>query len=70
MLLMLSELKKENIDKIEYNDNIIEYHLLERKENLDELIKKVISVIKEKTGMLIEENVDVKRDYQKIEDLY
>lgn len=62
--------RKENIDKIEYNDKIIEYHLLERKENLDELIKKVISIIKEKTGMLIEENVDVKRDYQKIEDLY
>ena len=62
--------RKEDMNKIEYKDNTIEYHLLERKENLDELIKKVIYVIKEKTGVLIEENVDVKRDYQKIEDLY
>ena len=62
--------RKEKIDGIKCKDNIIEYHLLERKENLDNLIKKVLLVIKEKTNMLVEDDVNINRDYQKIEDLY
>ena len=62
--------RKEKIDEIKFKNNVLEYHLLESKENLNELIKKLISVIEEKTNMIINNDVDIKRDFQKIEDLY
>ena len=62
--------RKEKMDEIKFKNNVLEYHLLESKVNLDELIKKLISIIEEKTNMLINKDVDIKRDFQKIEDLY
>ena len=62
--------RKEKMDEIKFKNNVLEYHLLESKVNLDELIKKLISIIEEKTNMLINNDVDIKRDFQKIEDLY
>ena len=62
--------RKEKMDEIKFKNNVLEYHLLESKVNLDELIKKLISIIEEKTNMLINKDVDIKRYFQKIEDLY
>jgi len=62
--------KKEEMEDIIYKDNIISYHLNKGHTNLDNLIKKVLSVIEEKTNIKISRDINFKRDYQKIEDLY
>jgi len=62
--------KKEEMKDIVYEDNIISYHLNKGQTNLDELIEKVLSVIEEKASIKINKDVNFKRDYQKIEDLY
>ena len=62
--------QKENIKDISLKDNIIDYPFESEYSNLNELIKKVIDIIQEKTNIQINKDVDFKRDYQKIEDLY
>lgn len=61
---------KENIEGITYKNNIIEYHLQESYKNLNKLIEKVISVIENKLNIVINKDINFKRDYQKIDDLY
>lgn len=61
---------KEKMDEIIYKENIIEYHLEEEYKNLNELVKKVLVIVGKITNNNIKQNIDFKRDYQKIEDLY
>lgn len=61
---------KENINEIIYKDNVISYHPSETHENLDELLIKVINILNEKFDVNISTDINHKRDYQKIEDLY
>lgn len=68
-VLHIKELTKETND-ITYENNVIKYYPQEARRNLNNLIEKVLSVIGEKTHTKINPNIDFKRDYQKIEDLY
>ena len=62
---------EENIEEITYKNNIISYHLYETHTNLDQLLIKLIDVIEEKFNIkIINKDINHKRDYQKIEDLY
>ena len=61
---------KEKIEGITYKDNIISYHPSETRDNLDEMLIEVISILNKKFNVNINKDINHKRDYQKIEDLY
>ena len=62
--------KKDYSDKIIYEKNVITYHLKSNYSNLDELIKELLRIIEKKTNCSINLDIDFKRDYPKIENLY
>lgn len=62
--------EKEYLDKIMYENNIIKYYPKPYYRNLDELVEKVLKIIEKKINCNINLDIDFKRDYPKIENLY
>lgn len=62
--------RKKKMSGIKYKNNVVEYHLMENKENLNELIRKMIVILASKTKNFNSVDIDIKRDFYKIEDLY
>ena len=62
--------EKKYLDKIIYANNIIKYYLKPYYKNLDELVEKVLKIIEKKINCNINLDIDFKRDYPKIENLY
>ena len=62
--------EKNKNDEIIYENNIISYTANERNTNLDNLVKKVLSILEEKTNRKLNKDVDFNRDYEKITALY
>lgn len=62
--------REEKMDEIVVENNNIYYHLQESYQNLDELIRKIICIIEEKTNTVLKKDIDSKRDHLKIENLY
>lgn len=60
----------EEINEFIYDMNTIKYHPLEGHENLDEIIKEVLKLIEKKTNVKLNYDVDFKRDYRKIQEMY
>ncbi len=61
---------KEDLNQIKIKGNVVTYHPIETYKNLNELVIKVITIIEDKFNVNIDKDINYKRDYQKIEDLY
>ncbi len=62
--------EKEGNNEITYENNIIKYVPCERKTNLNELVKNILSILEEKTNRQLNKDVDFNRDLEKIENLH